>query len=160
MLERLRRLGENAPKKKRPAPTNASDAPNLSSRYWPRHPPRSHASASERCTCKFMNCSDFMTSLAKIGSMSCTKMLSTRDPCLRWQSRLLVPARLGGARRTQHVAHRIVAFMARVLEHPVGGLALPRKRQRPGSRPRSRVVDRRRVLERVLIEHREPLGDR
>src|SRR6185503_13572828 len=39
------------------------------------------------------------------------------------------------ARNGQDVSHRVVPLVARVLEHPVHRLALPRKRQRPLLRP-------------------------
>ena len=53
---------------------------------------------------------------------------------------------LVGARSRQDVAHRVIAFVARVLEHPVGGVAPQRKGRFPGPGPRLRVVDRDLVL--------------
>jgi len=65
---------------------------------------------------------------------------------------------LVGPRRAQDVAHRVVAFVARVLEEPVAVVASQRERHAPGTCPRLRIVNGRFVLDRVGARAREALN--
>src|SRR5207244_3745176 len=63
------------------------------------------------------------------------------------------------AATAQDAFHPVVALVARVLEHLVVVVFLPRQQERPRSRPHRRIVDRRFVVDGLRADAREALDE-